>query len=151
MAVYFHLSLSHAPLITCVCPFHNLNKQTGAGKTYTMAGESQQDQGGVQPRALRALLAACRPHSSTKHKKGQKEGASSSAATTSLEEAEGTTRRMRVSVLEIYLEKVRDLLDARHGTAAEPKLEVRQDAEGRHDVPGLTSKEVLALAKIKHV
>ena len=50
----------------------------------------------------------------------------------------------QVSVLEIYLEKVRDLLDARHGTAAEPKLEVRQDTEGKHDVPGLTSKEVRA-------
>jgi hypothetical protein len=49
---------------------------------------------------------------------------------------------LKVSVLEIYLERVRDLLDARHGTAAEPKLEVRQGADGGHDVLGLTAKEV---------
>ena len=71
-------------------------KQTGAGKTYTMAGfggsssAELQLQGGVQPRALRALLAACRPNSSKK-KKDQDGG-----AVTSIEEAEGTTRRMKV-------------------------------------------------------
>jgi hypothetical protein len=48
-------------------------------------------QGGVQPRALRALLAACRPNSSKKKKKDQDGG-----AVTSIEEAGGTTRRMKV-------------------------------------------------------
>jgi hypothetical protein len=32
---------------------------------------------------------------------------------------------MRLSVLEIYLDRVRDLLDPNHGSPAEAKLEVR--------------------------
>jgi hypothetical protein len=39
-------------------------------------------------------------------------------------------------------ERVRDLLDARHGTPQEVKLEVRQDQLKGNFVPGLTAREV---------
>jgi len=58
------------------------------------------------------------------------------------------TRTVSVSILEIYLDRVRDLLDARHGTAAEAKLEVRQTGEGGHFVPGLTAKTVQSRAEV---
>jgi hypothetical protein len=50
------LSLSQPPT-----PALAARAQTGAGKTFTMAGEGSGERQGVQPRALRALLAACRP------------------------------------------------------------------------------------------
>ena len=121
--------------------------QTGTGKTHTMQG-IQGDEGegagsegggsggggmgsaetdGVQPRALRLLLSKC-----------EEQTATGSAQYT-----------IKVSVLEIYLEKVRDLLDDRCGTASEPKLEVRQgNKEVGNHVPGLTMVTVASVEQI---
>lgn len=82
----------------------------------------------MQPRALRLLLKECQEAStstiSRSHSKIQ--------------------RKLRVSIMEIYLDRVRDLLDNNHGTTQEKKLEVRQDQAKGNFVPGLTSKEVKA-------
>ncbi|XP_038616138.1 kinesin-like protein KIFC2 isoform X2 [Tachyglossus aculeatus] len=94
--------------------------QTGSGKTYTMEGPSEDP--GIGPRALRALF--------------RELGAEGGPA----------RPRVRVSMVEIYNEVIRDLL------AREPqeKLVVRQrpDGSGQLHVPGLTSLDVPNLEEL---
>ncbi|XP_021491501.1 kinesin-like protein KIF22 [Meriones unguiculatus] len=87
---------------------------TGAGKTHTMLGSPEQP--GVIPRALMDLLQLTREES-----------------------AEGRPWDLSVtmSYLEIYQEKVLDLLDPTSGDLA-----IREDCRGNILIPGLTQKPI---------
>ncbi|XP_052054536.1 kinesin-like protein KIF22 isoform X2 [Apodemus sylvaticus] len=87
---------------------------TGAGKTHTMLGSPEQP--GVIPRALMDLLQLAREES-----------------------AEGRPWDISVSMsyLEIYQEKVLDLLDPASGD-----LVIREDCRGNILIPGLTQKPI---------
>lgn len=88
--------------------------QTGSGKTYTMEGYG--DQVGVSPRALAELFRQVN------------------------ELAESWTYTLTLSMLEIYNETIRDLLDTGK-SGVKDKLEIRQTPEG-NTVPGLTEVTV---------
>ncbi|KAM4829580.1 kinesin-like protein KIF22 [Thomomys bottae] len=91
---------------------------TGAGKTHTMLGSPEQP--GVIPRALMDLLQLTREES-----------------------AEGRPWDLSVtmSYLEIYQEKVLDLLDPASGD-----LVIREDYRGNILIPGLTQKPITSFA-----
>lgn len=86
--------------------------QTGSGKTYTMEGYGEQV--GVSPRAIAELL-------------NQVESMQ-----------DKYSYSLTLSMLEIYNETIRDLLDS---NKAKEKLEIRQTPEG-NQVPGLTEVTV---------
>ncbi|KAM8779659.1 kinesin-like protein KIF22 [Rhynchonycteris naso] len=94
---------------------------TGAGKTHTMLGSSEQP--GVIPRALMDLLQLTRE-----------------------EGAEGRPWALCVfmSYLEIYQEKVLDLLDPASGD-----LVIREDCRGNILIPGLTQRPVTSFAEFE--
>lgn len=87
---------------------------TGAGKTHTMLGSPEQP--GVIPRALMDLLQLTR-----------EEGA----------EGQPWALSVNMSYLEIYQEKVLDLLDPASGD-----LVIREDSRGNILIPGLTQKPI---------
>ncbi|XP_049644090.1 kinesin-like protein KIF22 [Suncus etruscus] len=87
---------------------------TGAGKTHTMLGSPEQP--GVIPRALMDLLQLTR-----------EEGA----------EGQPWALSVNMSYLEIYQEKVLDLLDPASGD-----LVIREDCRGNILIPGLTQKPI---------
>lgn len=87
---------------------------TGAGKTHTMLGSPEQP--GVIPRALKDLLQLTR-----------EEGA----------EGQPWALSVHMSYLEIYQEKVLDLLDPASGD-----LVIREDCRGNILIPGLTQKPI---------
>uniref|UniRef100_A0A8C5P4K7 Kinesin-like protein n=2 Tax=Jaculus jaculus TaxID=51337 RepID=A0A8C5P4K7_JACJA len=91
---------------------------TGAGKTHTMLGSPEQP--GVIPRALMDLLQLTRE-----------------------EGAEGRPWNLSVtmSYLEIYQEKVLDLLDPASGD-----LVIREDCRGNILIPGLTQKPITSFS-----
>lgn len=91
---------------------------TGAGKTHTMLGSPEQP--GVIPRALMDLLQLTRDES-----------------------AEGRPWDLSVtmSYLEIYQEKVLDLLDPASGD-----LVIREDCRGNILIPGLTQKPIASFS-----
>ncbi|CAO2583345.1 Kinesin-like protein KIF22 [Lemmus lemmus] len=91
---------------------------TGAGKTHTMLGSPEQP--GVIPRALMDLLQLTREES-----------------------AEGRPWDLSVtmSYLEIYQEKVLDLLDPASGD-----LVIREDCRGNILIPGLTQKPIASFS-----
>ncbi|XP_021022689.1 kinesin-like protein KIF22 isoform X2 [Mus caroli] len=91
---------------------------TGAGKTHTMLGSPEQP--GVIPRALMDLLQLAREES-----------------------AEGRPWDVSVamSYLEIYQEKVLDLLDPASGD-----LVIREDCRGNILIPGLTQKPITSFS-----
>ncbi|XP_066131746.1 kinesin-like protein KIF22 [Saccopteryx bilineata] len=91
---------------------------TGAGKTHTMLGSAEQP--GVIPRALMDLLQLTRE-----------------------EGAEGRPWALCVSMsyLEIYQEKVLDLLDPASGD-----LVIREDCRGNILIPGLTQRSITSFA-----
>ncbi|OBS63476.1 hypothetical protein A6R68_08030 [Neotoma lepida] len=91
---------------------------TGAGKTHTMLGSPEQP--GVIPRALMDLLQLTREES-----------------------AEGRPWDLSVtmSYLEIYQEKVLDLLDPASGDLA-----IREDCRGNILIPGLTEKHITSFS-----
>ncbi|XP_007107441.1 kinesin-like protein KIF22 isoform X2 [Physeter macrocephalus] len=91
---------------------------TGAGKTHTMLGSPEQP--GVIPRALMDLLQLTREES-----------------------AEGRPWALSVtmSYLEIYQEKVLDLLEPSSGD-----LVIREDCRGNILIPGLTQKPITSFA-----
>ncbi|XP_016010587.1 kinesin-like protein KIF22 [Rousettus aegyptiacus] len=91
---------------------------TGAGKTHTMLGSPEQP--GVIPRALMDLLQLTR-----------EEGA----------EGRPWTLSVTMSYLEIYQEKVLDLLDPASGD-----LVIREDCRGNILIPGLTQKPITSFA-----
>lgn len=87
--------------------------QTGTGKTFTMEGTEQNR--GVNYRTLEQLFTIAKERSDT------------------------FTYDISVSVLEVYNEQIRDLLD----TSPTPKkLEIKQTSEGSHHVPGIVEAKV---------
>lgn len=72
---------------------------TGSGKSHTMQGRRAEE--GIVPRALRQVLAAA-----------------ADAEAEAGEEGEGAGCRVRISIFEIYQEKIRDLLAASDDAAA---------------------------------
>ncbi|KAE9618966.1 hypothetical protein Lal_00047962 [Lupinus albus] len=89
--------------------------QTGTGKTFTMEGTP--DQRGVNYRTLEELFQLT-------------------------EERHGITKyELRVSMLEVYNEKIRDLL-AENSNQPTKRLEIKQAADGTQEVPGLVEAPV---------
>ncbi|CAK0834212.1 unnamed protein product, partial [Prorocentrum cordatum] len=92
--------------------------QTSAGKTFTMEGPPMDKEAwGIIPRALDTLLSAA-------------------AAP-----APGAAPRLRLSMLEIYMEQLRDLLDPANGA----ELHITTDRSGEVCVRGLREVEVQSL------
>ncbi|CAN6450848.1 unnamed protein product [Victoria cruziana] len=87
--------------------------QTGTGKTFTMEGTEQNR--GVNYRTLQELFRIAN------------------------ERRESVKYEIFISVLEVYNEQIRDLLDP---APPSKKLEVRQEAEGVHHVPGVVEAKV---------
>ncbi|KAK7391996.1 hypothetical protein VNO78_20422 [Psophocarpus tetragonolobus] len=107
------------PIITSVLDGYNVcifaYGQTGTGKTFTMEGTPQHR--GVNFRTLEELFRIT-------------------------EERHGTMKyELSVSMLEIYNEKIRDLL-VENSTQPTKKLEIKQAAEGTQEVPGLVEARV---------
>uniref|UniRef100_A0A8C6QHU4 Kinesin-like protein n=1 Tax=Nannospalax galili TaxID=1026970 RepID=A0A8C6QHU4_NANGA len=94
---------------------------TGAGKTHTMLGSPEQP--GVIPRALMDLLQLTR-----------EEGA----------EGRPWDLSVTMSYLEIYQEKVLDLLDPASGD-----LVIREDCRGNILIPGLTQKPITSFSEFE--
>ncbi|KAF8038777.1 hypothetical protein BT93_B1356 [Corymbia citriodora subsp. variegata] len=107
------------PIIASVMDGYNIcifaYGQTGTGKTFTMEGT--QDNRGVNYRTLEELFQIS-------------------------EERNGIMRyELFVSMLEVYNEKIRDLLVESSEQPAK-KLEIKQAAEGTQEVPGLVESRV---------
>ncbi|CAM9368506.1 unnamed protein product [Phaeothamnion confervicola] len=98
--------------------------QTGSGKTHTMEGTAADP--GVNTRALAELFRVA------------------------ADRAENVEYSFTLSMLEVYNETVRDLLDstAVAGKTAPRTLEVRQAASGAVGVPGLTDVAVTGMAEV---
>lgn len=95
--------------------------QTGTGKTHTMLGATSggaggrggEDESGVQPRALKLMLDQCFPRKATATASSRKAAAAATAAAGGgrgaqpQAEVEGEFKRsLRLSIMEIYLDKV---------------------------------------------
>ncbi|XP_004289515.1 PREDICTED: geminivirus Rep-interacting motor protein-like [Fragaria vesca subsp. vesca] len=94
--------------------------QTGTGKTFTMEGTEKNR--GVNYRTLEQLFEIAN------------------------ERRETFTYNISVSVLEVYNEQIRDLLD----TSPHPskKLEIKQAPEGSHHVPGIVEAKVESIKEV---
>mmetsp|Transcript_67162 Transcript_67162/g.160536 ORF Transcript_67162/g.160536 Transcript_67162/m.160536 type:complete len:820 (+) Transcript_67162:147-2606(+) len=109
------------PLIVSVLDGYNVcifaYGQTGSGKTHTMQGYGEDR--GVNTRALEELFAL------------------------SAERAANHRYEIKVSLLEIYNETIRDLLDPKDvETGEDKKLDVKMAAEGGTNVPGIEMVDV---------
>ncbi|XXG54474.1 hypothetical protein AAC387_Pa03g2342 [Persea americana] len=108
-----------SPIVTSVLDGFNVcifaYGQTGIGKTFTMEGTPENR--GVNYRTLEELFRISRERTST------------------------MKYELFVSMLEVYNEKIRDLL-AENSLQEAKKLEVKQVAEGTLEVPGLVDAEV---------
>ncbi|KAM4698308.1 kinesin-like protein KIF22 [Rhinophrynus dorsalis] len=93
---------------------------TGAGKTHTMLGTNEQP--GVIPRAVKDLLQMTR-------------------VATSNPEEENWTYTITMSYVEIYQEKVMDLLEPKN-----KDLPIREDKDHNILIPGVTQKTINSLA-----
>ncbi|XP_071912548.1 kinesin-like protein KIN-14R [Coffea arabica] len=106
-----------SPMVTSVLDGYNVcifaYGQTGTGKTFTMEGTVEKR--GVNYRTLEELFKIAK------------------------ERSENFTYKISVSVLEVYNEQIRDLLDA---SSASKKLEIKQASEGFHHIPGIVEAEV---------
>ncbi|KAK7284348.1 hypothetical protein RJT34_19093 [Clitoria ternatea] len=107
------------PIVTSVLDGYNVcifaYGQTGTGKTFTMEGTPEHR--GVNYRTLEELFQIC-------------------------EERHGIVKyELLVSMLEVYNEKIRDLL-AENSTEPTKKLEIKQAADGTQEVPGLVEARV---------
>ncbi|XP_031504933.1 kinesin-like protein KIN-14R isoform X2 [Nymphaea colorata] len=100
--------------------------QTGTGKTFTMEGTEESR--GVNYRTLNELFRII----------GERNGL--------------LKYELSVSVLEVYNEHIRDLLasTSQPGQAAK-RLEIRQEADGIHHVPGLVEAQVNNMDEVWHV
>lgn len=107
------------PIVTSVLDGYNVcifaYGQTGTGKTYTMEGTSENR--GVNYRTLEELFRISRERSSIMR------------------------YELLVSMLEVYNEKIRDLLVENSNHPAK-KLDIKQSAEGTQEVPGLVEARV---------
>ncbi|KAJ0976077.1 hypothetical protein J5N97_018042 [Dioscorea zingiberensis] len=95
--------------------------QTGTGKTYTMEGTSEDR--GVNYRSLEELFQS------------------------SLERCSTMKYEFSISMLEVYNEKIRDLL-AENSDQHAKKLEIKQTADGTQDVPGLVEAQVNSVDEV---
>ncbi|XP_073117546.1 kinesin-like protein KIN-14J isoform X2 [Elaeis guineensis] len=95
--------------------------QTGSGKTFTMEGTTEKR--GVNYRALEELF------------KSSREGSSL------------IRYEFSVSMLEVYNEKIRDLLADNTDQPAK-KLEIKQVADGIQDVPGLVEAQICSIYEV---
>ncbi|KAJ7973366.1 Kinesin-like protein [Quillaja saponaria] len=107
------------PIVTSVLDGYNVcifaYGQTGTGKTFTMEGTPEHR--GVNYRTLEELFRIS-------------------------EEKDGIVRyELSVSMLEVYNEKIRDLL-ADNSSQPTKKLEIKQGVEGTQEVPGLVEARV---------
>ncbi|KAK9678834.1 hypothetical protein RND81_11G235700 [Saponaria officinalis] len=106
-----------SPMATSVLDGYNVcifaYGQTGTGKTFTMEGTEQNR--GVNYRTLEQLFQIAKERSDT------------------------FSYDISVSVLEVYNEQIRDLLDT---SIAPKKLEIKQASEGSHHVPGIVEAKV---------
>ncbi|XP_062217052.1 kinesin-like protein KIN-14E [Phragmites australis] len=106
-----------SPLVTSVLDGYNVcifaYGQTGTGKTFTMEGTERNR--GVNYRTLEELFKIAE------------------------ERKETVTYNLSVSVLEVYNEQIRDLLAT---SPSSKKLEIKQDSEGSHHVPGIVEAKV---------
>ncbi|XP_020204271.1 kinesin-like protein KIN-14S [Cajanus cajan] len=107
------------PIVTSVLDGYNVcifaYGQTGTGKTFTMEGTPEHR--GVNYRTLEELFRIT-------------------------EERHGTMKyELSVSMLEVYNEKIRDLL-VENSTQPTKKLEIKQAAEGTQEIPGLVEARV---------
>jgi len=106
------------PLVTSFLDGYNVcifaYGQTGSGKTYTMEGGESPESQGINGRTLREAFSLAVERGGAQH---------------------DCSFSFRVEYLEVYNETVRDLFDGAGGSG----LEVRQSADGRVHVPGLTS------------
>ncbi|KAG8363814.1 hypothetical protein BUALT_Bualt19G0061400 [Buddleja alternifolia] len=111
--------LQTLPIVTSVLDGYNVcifaYGQTGTGKTYTMEGTPENR--GVNYRTLEELFRISNERSSI------------------------TRYELFVSMLEVYNEKIRDLLVENSNQPAK-KLEIKQSAEGTQEVPGLVEAQV---------
>ncbi|KAL1546037.1 kinesin-like protein KIN-14S [Salvia divinorum] len=107
------------PIVTSVLDGYNVcifaYGQTGTGKTYTMEGTSENR--GVNYRTLKELFRTSRERSTIMR------------------------YELFVSMLEVYNEKIRDLLVENSNQPAK-KLDIKQSAEGTQEVPGLVEARV---------
>ncbi|KAM7481358.1 hypothetical protein LguiB_005941 [Lonicera macranthoides] len=107
------------PIVTSVLDGYNVcifaYGQTGTGKTFTMEGTPENR--GVNYRTLEELFKISNERSSV------------------------TRYELCVSMLEVYNEKIRDLLAENQDQPAK-KLEIKQSAEGTQEVPGLVEDRV---------
>ncbi|GAB2222728.1 hypothetical protein Droror1_Dr00016852 [Drosera rotundifolia] len=115
-----------SPMVVSVLDGYNVcifaYGQTGTGKTFTMEGTPQNR--GVNYRTLEQLFEVSQERSDTFQYK------------------------ISVSVLEVYNEQIRDLLDA---SPASKKLEIKQASEGFHHVPGIVEAEVKNITEVWEV
>ncbi|KAG1371043.1 kinesin-like protein KIN-14J [Cocos nucifera] len=95
--------------------------QTGTGKTFTMEGTPENR--GVNYRALEELFRS------------------------SMERSSLIRYQFSVSMLEVYNEKIRDLL-ADNADQHAKKLEIKQGADGAQDVPGLVEAQICSIAEV---
>ncbi|KAJ6852385.1 kinesin-like protein KIN-14J isoform X3 [Iris pallida] len=95
--------------------------QTGTGKTFTMEGTPENR--GVNYRALEELFRTSSERSST------------------------VRYEFSVSMLEVYNEKIRDLL-AENSDHPTKKLEIKQVADGTQDVPGLVEAQTCSIGEV---
>ncbi|KAL2514823.1 P-loop containing nucleoside triphosphate hydrolase superfamily protein [Forsythia ovata] len=111
--------LQTMPIVTSVLDGYNVcifaYGQTGTGKTYTMEGTPENR--GVNYRTLEELFRICNARSSI------------------------IRYELFVSMLEVYNEKIRDLLVDNSNQPAK-KLEIKQSSEGTQEVPGLVEARV---------
>ncbi|KAJ1387439.1 P-loop containing nucleoside triphosphate hydrolase [Sesbania bispinosa] len=108
------------PIVTSVLDGFNVcifaYGQTGTGKTFTMEGTPEHR--GVNYRTLEELFRIA-------------------------EERHGVMKyELHVSMLEVYNEKIRDLLVENSTQPTKKKLEIKQAAEGTQEVPGLVEARV---------
>ncbi|XVE86888.1 hypothetical protein DITRI_Ditri18aG0071600 [Diplodiscus trichospermus] len=114
------------PLVTSVLDGYNVcifaYGQTGTGKTFTMEGTDENR--GVNYRTLDKLFEITK------------------------ERRETFMYNVSVSVLEVYNEQIRDLLST---SPASKRLEVKQSAEGFHNVPGIIEAKVDNIEEVWNV
>uniref|UniRef100_A0A158R599 Kinesin-like protein n=1 Tax=Syphacia muris TaxID=451379 RepID=A0A158R599_9BILA len=112
------------PIITSCMDGYNVcifaYGHTGSGKTYTMQGPPENP--GINQRSLEKLFKSC------------------------AEKSEDYEWTVSISVLEIYNEKIRDLL-----SKSKDPLCIRVQSSGALDIPGLTSVEVNNMADVNKV
>ncbi|KAD7478521.1 hypothetical protein E3N88_01657 [Mikania micrantha] len=117
-----------SPLVTSVLDGYNVcifaYGQTGTGKTFTMEGI--EGNRGVNYRTLEELFKITKERNDT------------------------FTYDISVSVLEVYNEQIRDLLTSSSSSSSK-KLEIKQAAEGLHNIPGLVEAKVGNIQEVWNV